>query len=216
MAEALAILGLVSSIVQFIDFSTKIIERLDELQLNVDEVPRTFRDLNIQLSLLRGTLTRTKAEAEVGLIDADTERAVLEVVKGCQLQIQLLDEVLIKMLSTPADSPWRRGTKDFHSIGQEGDIRKIFYQIQRYQISLIHYSTAPHPLSLAARPKSLFTVPFAQNSRFTGRQDELKWVDEHFQTHHRVALVGLGGVGYGFLLRADLRRGWWLTWISVV
>jgi hypothetical protein len=216
MAEALAIINLVSSIVQLIDFSTKIIERLDELQLNVDEVPRTFRDLNIQLSLLRDTLTRTKAEAEVGLIDADTERAVLEVVKGCQLQIQLLDEVLIKTLSTPADSPWRRGTKDFHSIGQEGDIQKIVYQIQRYQISLIRYSIALNQLSLAARPKPLFTVPFAQDSRFTGRQDELKQVDEHFQKHHRVALAGLGGVGYGFLLRADLRRGWWLTWISVV
>jgi hypothetical protein len=216
MAEALATLGLVSSIVQCIDFGTKIIERLDELQLNVDEIPRTFRDLNIQLPLLRDTLTRTKAEAEVGLVDADTERAVLEVVRGCQLQVQLLDETLIKMLSAPADSPWRRGTKDFHNTGQEGDIRKIIHQLQQYQISLIHYSTAPYPLSLATKPKPLFAVPFAQNSRFTGRQDELKWVDEHFETHHRLALAGLGGVGYGFLLRFDLHRGGWLTWISVV
>jgi N-terminal domain on NACHT_NTPase and P-loop NTPases len=213
MAEALGTLALVSSVVQIIDFGTKIIKRLDKLQLNADEIPR---DLNIQLSLLRDTLTRTKAEAEIGLVDADTERAALEVVKGCQLQVRLLDEVLIKILSTPADSLWRRGTKDFHSIGQEGNIRKIIHQIQQYQISLIHHSTARRSLSLAARPKPLFTVPFAQNLRFTGRQDELKWVDERFQTHHRLALAGLGGVGYGFLLRVDLRRGGWLTWISVV
>lgn len=196
MAEALAIVGLVLSLVHF---STKIIERLDELQSSVDEVPRTFRDLNIQLQLLRDTLPSLKAEAEAGLIDADTEKAVLEVIKGCQLQIQLLDEILIKTLSTAIDSPWRWGTKGFHSIGQEGDILKIVYRVQRYLTSLTHYSTAPHSLSLAAKPKPLFTVPFVQDSRFAGRQDELKRIDEHFQAHHRVALVGLGGVGYSCL-----------------
>jgi hypothetical protein len=104
MTEALVIVGLASTIVQFVDFSTKIIQRLDEFQSRVGEVPQTFRDLKIQLPLLRDTLKRAKAETEAGLIDADTQRAVLDVVEGCQLQVKRLDNILIKTLPTPADS----------------------------------------------------------------------------------------------------------------
>jgi N-terminal domain on NACHT_NTPase and P-loop NTPases len=203
MAEAFAIVGLASAIVQFVDFSTKIIQRLDEFKSRVGEVPQTFRDLKIQLPLLRDTLKRAKAEAEVGLIDADTQRAVLDVVEGCRLQVQRLNEILIKTLPTPADSRWRLGMKAFSSVGQERDVREIIDRIQRYQISLIQHHTAPHSLTLPMRTKPLFTVPFAQDVRFTGRQDELKRIDEQFQTQRRVALTGLGGVGYAFHHRLD-------------
>src|SRR5271154_780791 len=125
MAEALAIVGLASSIVQFVDFSTKIIHRLDEFQSKVGEVPQTFRDLKIQLPLLRDALKRTKAEAEAGLIDADTQRSVLDVVEGCRLQVQQLDKILIKTLPTPGDSRWKRGMKAVSSVGQEKDVREI-------------------------------------------------------------------------------------------
>src|SRR5271169_5169660 len=37
MAEALAIVGLVSSIVQFVDYSSKLVERLSEFQSNLGE-----------------------------------------------------------------------------------------------------------------------------------------------------------------------------------
>ncbi len=201
MAEALAIVGLASAIVQFVDFSTKIIHRLDEFQSRVGEVPQTFRDLKIQLPLLQDTLKRAKAEVDAGLIDADTQRAVLDVVEGCQLQVKRLDDILIKTLPTPADSRWRRGMKAFSSVRQERDVREIIDRIQRYQISLIQHHTAPHSVRLPSRTKRtkpLFTVPFAQDVRFKGRQDELKRIGEHLQTHRRVALAGLGGVGYAF------------------
>ena len=159
MAEALEVMSIVSAIVQLADFGAKIIERLDEFVSNVHEVPQTFLDLKVQLPLLRDTLTKMKAKAEARLIDADTQRAVLNVVKGCQLQVQRLNEILIKTLSTPADSPWGRGAEDFHSIGQEGDIQQIIDQIQRYQISLVAYSTTVHSLSLAARAKPLLPSP---------------------------------------------------------
>jgi hypothetical protein len=198
MAEALAVVGFASAIVQFVDFSTKIIQRLDEFQSRVGEVPQAFRDLKIQLPLLQDTLKRAKAEAEAELIDADTRRAVLDVVEGCQLQVKRLDDILNKTLPTPADSRWRRGMKAFSSVRQERDVREIIDRIQRYQISLIQHHTAPHSVALPSRTKRtkpLFTVPFAQDVRFTGRQDELTQIDVHFQTHRRVALAGLGGVG---------------------
>ena len=200
MAEALAIVGLVSSIIRFEDFSTKVIERLDDFQSIVDEIPQSLRDLKTLLLILRDTLGRMKAESERGLTGMDTQNAILEVVKYCGLEVQRLDDILVKTLPKPGESGRKRKIKAFSSVGQEKDVQKIIDQIQRYLISLIHHHTTLHTLILPTRIKPpLFTVPFAQDPSFTGRQDEIDQIDKHFQTHQRVALAGLGGVGYGFL-----------------
>ena len=198
MAEALAVISLVSSIVQFVEFSSKIIERLNEFQSGIDEVPQTFRDLKIQLPLLRETLKKTKIHAEAGFIDTDIQTAVLNVVKGCQEQVELLDNILVKTLPVTGDSKIRRGVKAFSSVGQEKDVQKIVARIQQYQVSLIHYQTSPVTQALPTRSKPLFAVPFAQDPSFTGRQGLIDDIDKHFKIHHRVALAGLGGVGYAF------------------
>ena len=213
MAEGLAIFVLVSSIVQFVDFSTEIIERLDEFQSNVDEIPQSFRDLKTLLSLLRNTLNRTKAESERGLTDTDTQTAVLEVVEGCRSQVQQLNDILVKTLPKPGESGWKRAIKAFSSVRQEKDVQKIADRIQRYLTILIQHYTALHSLTLPTKTKPLlFTVPFARDPNFTGRQDVLDRIDEQFQTHQRVALAGLGGVGYGFLLSARSALCQWLTY----
>jgi len=200
MAEALAIIGLVSAIAQFVDLSTKIIERLTEFQSRLDEAPQTFRDLLVQLPLLQNTLERTKASAETGIIDIDTKQAVLEVVKGCQSQVKQLDDILVKTIPVAGDSRLRRGVKAFKSVGQEKDVQTIMARIQQYQISLIHYQTSPATQALSIRRKPLFTVPFERDKRFIGRHDQMNDIEKLFKTHGRVALAGLGGVGYVFVL----------------
>ena len=63
MAEALAIVGLVSAIAQFVDFGLKIVERLQDFHSSVNEVPKAFRDVRVELPLLLDTLKRTQAKA---------------------------------------------------------------------------------------------------------------------------------------------------------
>ena len=188
MAETLAVIGLVSAIVQFVEFSSEIIERLNEFQSGIDEVPQTFRDLKIQLPLLRETLKKTKTNAEAGFVDADIQTAVLNVVKGCQEQVELLNNILVKTLPVTGDSRIRRGVKAFSSVGQEKDVQKIVARIQQYQVSQ----------ALPTRSKPLFAVPFSQDPSFIGRQGLIDDIDKHFKIHRRVALAGLGGVGYVF------------------
>ena len=200
MAEALAIVGFVSSIIQFTDFSTKVIERLDEFQSSVHKVPQLLRDLKTLLSLLRDTLGRMKAEPERSLTSTDTQMAMLEVIEDCRLEVQRLDDILVKTLPKPGESGWKRKIKEISSVGQDREVQKIVDQIQRYLTSLIHHHATLHSLILPTRTKTpLYTVPFAQDPNFTGRQDELDQIEKHFQTQQRVVLAGLGGVGYGFL-----------------
>jgi hypothetical protein len=87
LAKAVAVIGLVSATIQLVDFGSKIVSRLDEFQSNVCGVPQTYRDIKNQLPLILNILQRTKAQAETGDIDDNTQKAILSVVEGCRLQV---------------------------------------------------------------------------------------------------------------------------------
>jgi len=198
-ADPITAVGLVGTIVQFIDFTAKIIKRLEDFQKCVDEAPKAFRDLHTQLPLLQKTLKNTKLEADSNSLDADTKKVVLDVVKGCQEQVELLDAILVKTLPAQGSSRLKRGIKALSSVWREKEVKAILSQIERYQFSLMHYHAAGSVHALPARPKPLFMVPFERDQQFIGRQESLRALDEHFKTNHRAALTGLGGVGYVLL-----------------
>lgn len=139
MAEALAIVGLVSSIVQFVDFSSKIVHRLNEFHSSLEEVPKSFRDVKIELPLLADTLERTKKQAEDGCFSKNTQEAIRSVVKGCQSQVEQLGSVLEETLPTKGDSSWRRGKKALLSIGQEKKVQQITTTFRNYVQTLTYH-----------------------------------------------------------------------------
>ena len=125
MAEALVAASLVSAIVQFIDFGSKIIERLDEFKSNVDNVPKSFQDIKAEIPLLLNTLKQTKEEAEAQCYGEDTLQALLPVVECCRSQVELLNDTLLKMLPNPGDRTWRRTIKAFQCVDQEKKVQQI-------------------------------------------------------------------------------------------
>lgn len=87
MAEALAVVGLVSAIVQFIEFSTKVVGRLDKFRSKNNEIPLVFRDISVQLPLLMSDLKRTKDNTELHEVDLDTQSSVLTLVQNCHTHV---------------------------------------------------------------------------------------------------------------------------------
>ena len=63
MAEAIAAISLVANIVQFISFGSKVAKRLNEFQASVNDIPKVFRDIRIELPLLLDTLQKTEEQA---------------------------------------------------------------------------------------------------------------------------------------------------------
>jgi hypothetical protein len=116
MAEALAIIGLVSSIAQFVDFSLKIVHRLKEFHSSLDEVPTAFLDVAVDLPLLVDTLERTKKQTEEGCFSNNTQEAIRSVVEGCQSQVGRLNNILEETLPTKGDSFLKRHKRAFLSI----------------------------------------------------------------------------------------------------
>ena len=146
MAEALAIVGLVSSIVQFVDFGSKIVDRLNEFRSSLDEVPKCFRDLKTELPLLSETLKRTKTQAEGNCFSKFTQEAILGVVKGCQSQVELLDDLLEKTLPKTGDSSWRRGKKALLSVTQEKKVQQITTTFRNYVQTLAYHQVTGYSI----------------------------------------------------------------------
>jgi hypothetical protein len=147
MAEALALVGIVASIVQLVDFSSKVLSRLNEFQSSVDEIPTSFRNIKVDLPLLLDTLKRISKDISTGLIADEIQKSLLPVIEGCQSQIESLDVVLVKALPTPSDSRTQRTRKAISSLSQEAKVEKIWSALRSHLLTLtFYYSVASSTL----------------------------------------------------------------------
>ncbi|MCJ1435790.1 hypothetical protein MMC27_005165 [Xylographa pallens] len=203
MADPITIVGLVATIIQLVDFGTKLILRLREASERIGEVPATFADLSIRLPLLIDCLNRIKDD--VGGLSETTKTALSPVIGSCRDQVKLLDDILVKVTPRLGDSDWRIGKKTILGLGLESKVQKIDATIKdNIQILTLYQSIRPPLVSpqwtavlSAALPVALpiFMVPFERDSNFVGRGDILSQIDKRFADKSRAALAGIGGVG---------------------
>jgi hypothetical protein len=139
MAEAFAIVGVVASIVQLVDFSSRVLDRVNEFHSNLDEVPASFQHIKTDLPLLATTLREIKSAICAGHVTDDTQKALGPVVEGCQTQISSLDDVLLRTLPTPGESRIQRTKKAIASLKQDGKVEKIQSALHWHMQSLTFY-----------------------------------------------------------------------------
>jgi len=204
MAEAIAALGLAATIIQVVDYGTKVISRLKDFRSSIVEAPKAFRDILVQLPLILNTLERTRLQIETGNIDKVTQDALLPVVQGCHVQIIELHKVLAKVMPDKTDSSIIRSKKAFQSVGYEKTIKEISSTLRNYvQTLTYHQSTGqrssqsqmPPTYSSSQAEKPYFGVPFDRDRRFIGRAEILKLIVGAMMQHQIIALAGIGGVG---------------------
>jgi hypothetical protein len=141
MAEALAVVGVVASIVQLVDFSSKVLVRLEEFQSSLGEIPKSFRHIKAELPVLRDTLQTVDA-IDNGCIRDKTKTALIPAVEGCMEQIRSLDDILTKTLPTPNDSRLKRGTKAIWSLHQDAKVESITKVLRGFIGTLTFYYAA--------------------------------------------------------------------------
>jgi N-terminal domain on NACHT_NTPase and P-loop NTPases len=147
MAEVFALVGIVASIVQLVDFSSKVLSRLNEFQSSVDKVPTSFRNIKVDLPLLLDTLKHISKDISTGLIADEIQKSLLPVIEGCQSQIESLDVVLVKVLPAPGDSRTQRTRKAISSLSQEAKVEKIGSALRSHLLTLtFYYSVASSTL----------------------------------------------------------------------
>ncbi|KAF2500541.1 TPR-like protein [Lophium mytilinum] len=198
MADALAVISVVASIVQLVDFGNRVLLRLNEFHTSAGEVPKTFQHIKAELPVLLDTLEQTKTGIQSGSVRDETKKALLPAINGCRAQIELLDTVIGKILPLSSDSWREKSRKAVSSLRQDAKVRKIRSDLQGYIQTLTFYhaaaSSAVRPLiQNPSSPSS--TVPFRRDRDFVDRDILSEIHQKCSQPASRVALVGLGGVG---------------------
>lgn len=142
MAEALAVAGVVSNIVQLVDFGSKVLGRLDDFQSSLGETPKVFRHIKTELPILLDTLKQTKLAVEKGSVKDETKNALIPVVDGCRAQIELLDGIIGKVVPLTGDSWRRKGSKAIASLWQDSKVKNITAVLRNYIQTLTYYHAA--------------------------------------------------------------------------
>jgi hypothetical protein len=171
MAEALAVVGIVSSIIQVVEFSAKVAERLNDFASSVGEVPRAFRHIQTELPLIIDSLRRIQKQSESGSVETSTVNAVWPVLKDCQREITRLQHILDKTVPSVGDSSWDRRKKAFQSLGKDKEVEEIANSLSRYvRVLTLHQAlevskpeSEPPPKYQPAKPQYFTLIPFDRN-----------------------------------------------------
>ena len=146
MAEALAVVGIVTNIIQLVDFGSRVLKRLEEYQSKLGEVPEAFRHIKAELPVLLDALRQTKAAIDAGSMQDETKKALLPAVKGCGIQIKLLDDVIVKALPASGASWARRSRKALGSLRYDAKVEKIIAVVRGYIQTLTYHHAAASTL----------------------------------------------------------------------
>ena len=141
MAEAITVIGLASSIISFVDVSTKVLARLREFHSTAKEMPGVFQHVTIQLPLLIDTMKRIERGCTEDSFSADAQYALSHVVKGSLSQITMLDGLIKKIIPASTDSKLQRVRKAIASVRKEKDVAVILEHLEAYKSTLtLHFS----------------------------------------------------------------------------
>lgn len=210
MAEAIAVIGLLASCSQLIEYGGAVVKRLHDFMTNVKELPPCFAHINNQLPMLMGIVDSLQKRAGNGDFTSKIQHDLERVIEALDKELKGLDAVLSNILPSARASTWEKGVKAVKSVAAQKRVENFAQVIQNYMISLNafqlerlitsleeqrleHQSILPTP----AR-KPIWMLEHDSDEDFVGREEILRIIEQQFATTvNRVVLAGIGGVGYG-------------------
>lgn len=210
--EALAVIGIIANIMQFVDFTDKIICRVKDYSQGDRGIPKAFRDMQTALPLIAITLREVETQVTKGRIAEEKCNILRPVLKECESKLRELTTIFKKAMREEGESKFQ---KAISSLRQDKKVAEIAQALFLFLQSLTYYHVASAPtlediaallesvprLNVTATPtapKIHHVVPIQSSEDFVGRKEVLADLESRLclpEKHCRVALVGLGGIG---------------------
>ncbi|KAL8711263.1 MAG: hypothetical protein Q9225_007149 [Loekoesia sp. 1 TL-2023] len=202
MAEAVAALGFVSSVVSLIDISSRCMSRLHDFKSTNGQTPAVYEDILNQLPLLLEIIHKLKARFSEELLSQDAESAVFSSINGCIRQISKVDKLIEKWTPSAKESSIKRLRKAFGSVHDEKKIMEALRVLEMYKTTLHMYSTTSSRPASTESSTGVYDLPFKQLSYFVERQGIFQTLSHHLENtvgdtagHRVIVLTGMGGQG---------------------
>ena len=219
MAEVVAAVSLLASILQLVDFGSKLVERLNDFVATTKDVPETFRNISFQLPIAITTLQRLRCRIERSELSRNESDALKALVDHSIDLIKDVSSIFEKVIPTKTSSSFEKRLLAFQSLRHDKRVQNAsaqllqnvnyltFYQSARIQDSAIdlaqrlsgailsttsHATNFRHGLNLGGAPR-------LADGNFVGRDSELKQLHEMLDLESLkqslVAVVGMAGIG---------------------
>lgn len=219
MAEVVAVLGLLSSIAQLLEYGGKLISRLNEINSSLEGLPESFTGICDQLPLLLLVVNHFHGQANRGELSPHTESLLIPVLEGLRRNILNLDSYVQRVLPAPRTSKfgkkWEAAKSSIKAVGLQKDVDEFKRITQEYLNTLQAFGQTQHsdtlrdlkilatnPLahsgkqSTVEHPKPVWMVNYDEEEDFVGRNDIMTKIEKQMtEKNRRVALAGVAGVG---------------------
>lgn len=145
MAETVSIVSFVSSILQLVDFGTKVVKQLHEFLHCVEEIPGSLRDITLVLPLLIEVLQQIKHHLDRGYYRPQVESILRPIINACSVEIASLEVILVKSLPKQQDSKKLRCLKAAYSLRHEKETININTSLSGYIAKLVLFQSLLAP-----------------------------------------------------------------------
>lgn len=219
MAEAVAVVGVLASILQLVEYSLKFLDRLNDFVTSTRDVPEAFRNISLQLPLTIATLQRLASRIEGNELTANELKALQGIVDRSKELVQEINGILSKTVPSKNSSSLEKRLLAIRSLRHDQRIQNATAQLLQnvnlvtfFQTTQMHETTAD--LAQRLSTTTLSDVPQATNfqhglnlggaphlaeGNFVGRELELDQLSDMLkpgsQRQSVVAVVGMGGIG---------------------
>ena len=199
-AELILVLGITSSVVSIVDACSKILDRIEAFRQSL-----AFRDLVVQLPLLKNVIENLDTPKYRELLDDSTKQALARVLEGCLRQLRRLEKLIQSMTPAEAASKVEKTWKGIRSFGKDTKLREILGALNEYKstitlhLSSVHVQNIQTPRTTSEAPKSYFEVPSSRLSHFVGRLKVFSQIQTAIDSTSNnppvIVLTGVGGQG---------------------
>jgi hypothetical protein len=154
MAEVIAVVAAVSSIVQLVEFTSKVIARINDIQAGTSDIPKLLVYLNIELPVLLHTLQQVHDAIKADRFSPKCVAALQPAVDGCNQSIHEMDSILCKGIPAKGDGKLKSFIKSMGSIWNEGKIERVIATLRGCITTLTFYFAATSSILLPLMSKN--------------------------------------------------------------
>lgn len=187
-------IGLAASIVQFVDFCSKVAKKLKDVTAGTGT--ETLLVQNI-LPLLLTSLKDLGKRIEFGDVDEDTQKAVSLALEGMTALVKDLEELLDLYLVAGSEKYWKKWAKAAIAVltARNKRLKGMLEDLRHYHSALVLQQTVFIPKTTTS-PKGIpFMVPFPKDENFVNRSDLIQRMRDMLESRGLVILAGIGGSG---------------------
>lgn len=197
MAEAIAVIGFLASLVELIRLGGAVVSRVVEYQSTGRTLPKAFRSVESEMPLVLDALNKINLAAESKAVDQETLRVLKPVLRNCHETVGSISGIVTKAAPLGEGTYVERGFKAISSLRLEKEMEKEM-AILKKQLALLSFHAAAclYPSEApAAAEKNLVLLPFARDKNFIDRPEVMARLNRVLKDEDLAVVTGLGGIG---------------------